>query len=125
LGSTQVTGFGYQMNLASCLSEIRNPAALPTLTRFMASTDPEIRRNAIQGVRNIKTPEAIDPLVAGLYDTDEEVRRSAVWGLVELLDNHKRAYDWEPPEHQSLSMQDDIDSLKAWAKQRQAGKLPP
>jgi len=116
---------GLWTNLAGHLERINDPAAIPTLAHLMTSPDPETRRGAVQGLRNIHSPETIDPLILGLYDTDGQVQFSSMCGLIMLLANNKSEYGWERPSHHFVSRQDDLDSLKAWAKERDPGKIPP
>ena len=120
-----VSGFNFQINLDTYLGHIKDPAALPILVELMRSPKPEIRRGAIQGMRNIKpSPLTVDALVTGLYDSDETVRNYAMWGLIVIMDRDKATYGWERPSHHFVSRQDDLDSLKAWASRNGLGQGP-
>ena len=127
LGVASISGFNFQLNLASYLRSVKDPAALPILIRLMSSDNAEIRLGTVQGIRNMNSPEMIDPLVKGLDDPDPKVRQSCMWGLGLFLGRDQRKYGWHPPHYDSPQDEQQIylDSFKTWAKQRTSGTTSP
>jgi len=62
---------------------VREPAAIPGLSRLLTQSDPATRRAAIAALAGIDSRAAIRPLMRALDDTDFEVRLSAVRGLAD------------------------------------------
>lgn len=93
-----VEGEGYRSegNLSLALTEIKNPAAIPSLSRLLESVDTKTRRSATQGLRSIGTRAAIKPLAKALYDNDWEVRWIAVMGLAGIVGPDKDSVSWYP-----------------------------
>ena len=64
--------------LAAAVEGVKDPAAIPLLTRLMNSRDTFTRRAAASAIRHTAANSAIEPLVAALKDNDRDVRYQAV-----------------------------------------------
>jgi len=74
-----------RQNLASAIYEgVRDPAAIPALTRLLATRDVRVRRAAAMALRNTGSADATRGLITALRDVDPEVRYYAVIGLAEI-----------------------------------------
>jgi HEAT repeat protein len=101
--------------LAFNLEGVKDPKAIPSLSRLLDAGDVQTRRGAAAALRNTGSLSAIEPLSKGLEDNDIEVRYSAVIGLAEITKQyaHGPAMD--------LYMQDEQRYLtywRNWAKNR-------
>lgn len=65
-------------------SKIKNPSAIPSLSRLLGAEDVETRRVAASALRRTGLPGAISPLILALSDSDIDVQYSAVMGLSEI-----------------------------------------
>jgi hypothetical protein len=102
-------------SVAFNLEGVKDPKAIPSLSRLLDAGDIQTRRAAAAALRNTGSPSAIEPLSKGLEDNDIEVRYSAVIGLAEITKQygHGPAVD--------LYMQDEQRYLtywQGWAKNR-------
>jgi len=107
--------YSLSLNLGVALEEVRDQAAIPSLTRLMEASDAGTRRGAAQALRNIGTEAAIKPLAKGLYDVDWEVRWLSVMGLagIEQKTSWYPAYDNFKQNEQLY-----LDHWRAWVRQR-------
>lgn len=78
--------------LAGGLKGIRDPQAIPSLSRLLKARDARVWQSASAALRNMKAAAAIEPLVEALEDSDREVRYNAVIGLAEITGQ----YEWGP-----------------------------
>ena len=79
-------GYRLETNLCVALGYIKDPAAIPALTRLSEVADVKTRRGAVSGLRNVGTEATVEPLSKALYDSDWEVRWVAVMGLAGIID---------------------------------------
>lgn len=79
-------------NVAVALGHVKDPKAIPTLTRLLGSRYVQARRSAVAAIRNTGADAAIEPLTKALYDNDLEVRYEGVIGLAEIT----KQYTWGP-----------------------------
>jgi HEAT repeat protein len=61
-------------SVAFNLEGVKDPKAIPSLSRLLDAGDIQTRRGAVAALRNTGTPSAIEPLSKGLEDNDIEVR---------------------------------------------------
>src|SRR5258705_10641143 len=73
--------YSLSLNLGVALEEVRDQAAIPSLTRLMEASDAGTRRGAAQALRNIGTEAAIQPLAKRLHDVEWGGRWLSVMGL--------------------------------------------
>jgi HEAT repeats len=66
---------------------VRDPLAIPSLTRLLQAPDVQTRRGAAAALRHTDVISAIRPLSLALDDSDKEVRFQAVLGLAVLTGN--------------------------------------
>jgi hypothetical protein len=113
---------GYYMegHLGWALRDITNKAAIPALTRLLASTDVETRRGAASGLHNIGTMTAIKPLAKALRDSDWEVRWLAVMGLAKIAGPDKNGNSWYPAYDEfKQNEQRYVDHWQEWVRKKQ------
>lgn len=60
---------------------VKDPHAIPNLTRLLRYGNVTVRRGAVSALRNIGGKEAIGPLTQALGDSDDEVVWTAILGL--------------------------------------------
>jgi HEAT repeat protein len=102
-------------NLQAALSVgIRDPAAVPSLTRLLRAESVETRRAAVQALMNTRSASAIEPLRVALDDADFSVRYEAIRALARMTEQPDRLpsresfraneelfirywKDWQPP----------------------------
>jgi hypothetical protein len=103
-------------NLSLALQNIKDPQAIPVLTRLMQARDVQTRRGAATALRRTRAVSAIDPLLTGLEDGDREVRYQSVIGLAEITGR----YEWGPSlEVFPKDEQRYLAYWREWAKARQ------
>src|SRR5262245_7672343 len=84
---------GLLNNLAFAVQDcIKDPEAIPVLSRLLKATDVQTRRAGAAALRNTAAEEAIEPLTRALEDSDREVRYHAVLGLA-IITGHN---EWGP-----------------------------
>lgn len=66
------------------LDNIKDPRAIPALSRLLTAGDVETRRRAAAALRHTGSPDAKAALAKALDDNDQDVRYSAVTGLAEI-----------------------------------------
>jgi HEAT repeat protein len=66
------------------LDTIKDPLAIPALSRLLSEGDVEVRRRASAALRHSGSKQAIGALAKALDDTDQAVRYNAVTGLAEI-----------------------------------------
>ena len=86
--------FEMQDRLARELSQIRDPATLPTLLGLLQLPNPYIRTQVLQAVRAIHSPESANALLRMLDDPNPNSGFSAMEGLIEISDH--QGIDWVP-----------------------------
>lgn len=103
-------------NLSYGISEgIKQEKAIPSLTRLLNATSPEVRRAAASALRHTGSRSAIDPLLSALGDSDLEVRYYSVVGLAEITGQS----EWRPNMDDFLSDQQRyLNHWKDWARNR-------
>jgi len=79
-------------NLAFALDNIRDPQAIPFLTRLLSAGTDEVRYRAASALRNIGGANVIKPLITALDDNNRRVRYEAVVGLAEITGQS----EWAP-----------------------------
>jgi HEAT repeats len=79
-------------NLAGSLGGLRDPRAIPSLSKLIASDNAETRLGAAIGLRQSRSPAALAPLSRALEDTSPLVRYYAVVGMGEITGQD----DWTP-----------------------------
>jgi hypothetical protein len=102
-------------NLAASVEGIKDPKAIPLLTRLLASRDVLARRSAASAIRHTADAAAIESLMTALNDHDHEVRYQAVIGLAEITGQS----EWGPSI--DLFQRDEQSYLahwREWAKTR-------
>jgi HEAT repeat protein len=72
-------------------SGLRDPAAIPSLSRLMRSTVVENRRAAVAALANTGSPTALASLARALEDSDVDVQYLAVRGLAEITGQSDRS----------------------------------
>lgn len=80
-------------HLAYAVERVKDPKAVPILTRLLRSTDVNVRRGAAAALRNTLDKGAIGPLTKALSDSDPQVRYSGVIGLAEITGQMN---EWAP-----------------------------
>lgn len=76
-------------DLVFALDGIKDPRAIPTLSRLLTKGDVQIRRRAAAALRHTRSYEATGALARALDDSDQQVRYSAVTGLAEITGETK------------------------------------
>lgn len=71
---------------------VKDPSAIPALTRLLRARDIQTRRGAAAALRHTEVEAAIEPLSMALQDSDREVRYHAVFGLAVITGQ----YEWAP-----------------------------
>lgn len=71
---------------------VRDPEAIPELSRLLLAQDVRIRRAAASALRHTAASDATAGLVRVLSDSDSRVRYTAVIGLAEITGQ----YNWGP-----------------------------
>lgn len=79
-------------SLALAVEGIKDPRAIPNLTRLLSAQDVTTRRSAASALRHTGSPNAIEALIQALDDSDRDVRYNAVIGLAEITGE----YEWGP-----------------------------
>lgn len=94
--------------LAFNLEGVKDPKAIPSLSRLLDAGDIQTRRGAAAALRHTGSPYAIKSLSKGLEDNDMEVRYSAVIGLAEITKQYAHGPAF------GLYMQDEQRYLTYW-----------
>ncbi|MCI0387658.1 MAG: HEAT repeat domain-containing protein [Acidobacteria bacterium] len=112
-------GMSLTGHLGHTLEGIKNPSAIPSLTRLLGSEDVHVRRGVVQALRNIKTKTAIEPLATALDDSDWEVRHVAVMGLAAIAGPDKDGNSWYPA-YDTFKQNEQLylDHWREWSEQR-------
>jgi hypothetical protein len=93
---------------------VKDPRAVPVLTRLLRSGDASIRRGAASALRQTQDRGAIEPLTKALYDSDREVQYQAVIGLAEIT---SAPSEWSPAtETFEKDPKKYLDHWREWAK---------
>lgn len=71
---------------------VKNPRAIPALSRLVSAGDVRVRRAGAAGLRHSNATDAIPALSKALSDSDQTVRYTAVIGLAEIT----AQYEWGP-----------------------------
>jgi hypothetical protein len=112
-------GFSAELHMGAALREIKDPAAIPALTRLLEATDVETRRGAARALGNTGAESAIEPLSKALYDSDWEVRWVAVIGLAKISGPDEDGNSWYPAYDEfKRNEQRYLDHRRVWAKSR-------
>jgi len=103
-------------NLAYAIGEgVKDPKAIPALTKLLNSRDPELRRAAASALMRTQSSEAIGPLLAALGDSDFDVRYYSVVGLAEITGQT----DWRPNREAFLADQETyLRHWRGWGQNR-------
>jgi hypothetical protein len=80
------------LNLAGSLAGLRDPRAIPGLTKLIATGDPNVRRYAAVSFRQTGDSAALRPLSQLLNDDDPQTRYNAVAALGEITHQD----EWTP-----------------------------
>lgn len=80
------------LNLAGSLAGLRDPRAIPQLSKLIATGDPNVRRYAALSLRRTGSSAAVRPLSQLLNDDDPQTRYYAVAGLGEITHQD----EWTP-----------------------------
>src|SRR5262245_5880906 len=103
--------------IATFLMSIRDPEAIPALTRLMSSPDAETRRGAANALRNTKSVDAVEPLVKALYDPDLDVRWMAVMALAGIAGPDSDGNSWYPARDEFQRNEDlYLEHWRDWAR---------
>lgn len=78
--------------LSSSLARVKDPTAIPFLSKLIASGDLQTRRNASMALRNTGDGQAVSALILALMDSDKEVRYQGVMGLATIT----KQWEWAP-----------------------------
>lgn len=78
--------------LSSSLARVKNPQAIPFLSKLIASGNLHTRRNASMALRNTGDEQAVSALTMALMDSDREVRYQGVMGLATIT----KQWEWAP-----------------------------
>lgn len=78
--------------LGAAISGVKDPRALPQLSRLLTSADVNVRRGAAAALANMYEGAAVRQLVRALNDSDQRVRYYAVVGLGRITGQNK----WTP-----------------------------
>lgn len=115
----QAEGSRWEFVLSDALTDIRDNAAVPALSRLMKSSDPQTRRDAAGALRNIGTEAIIPPLSMALYDDDWEVRWKAVMGLAGVARPDEDDESWYPS-HSAFKQNEQhyLDHWREWVKKK-------
>lgn len=92
---------------------VKDPRAIPGLSRLLRARDVRVRRAAAAGLRHTGAMDAISALSQALKDSDRDVRYQAVIGLAEITGQ----YEWGPSI--DLFQRDEnryLTHWKSWAK---------
>jgi hypothetical protein len=108
LSSQQNTEDYVLKNLAFALEGIRDPKAIPSLSRLLEADDVQTRRSAAAALRHTDVEDAIKPLSRALEDSDREVRYHAVLGFAEIT----KQGEWGPST--SKYIEDEQHYLTYW-----------
>lgn len=71
---------------------VKDPQAIPTLSRLFTSRDVRVRRAATGALRHTADGDAIPVIAKALTDSDQRVRYQAVIGLAEITGQ----FEWRP-----------------------------
>jgi len=71
---------------------VKDPRAIPELSRLLSAREVRVRRAAAAGLRHTGAMDAISALGQALKDSDHDVRYEAVIGLAEITGQ----YEWGP-----------------------------
>ncbi len=95
---------------------VKDPKAIPTLTRLLHAREVSGRRTAAACLRNTRDKAAIGPLGEALSDSDDEVVYQAVFGLAEITGN----LEWGPPPFEEFKKERAkyVAYWREWAKSR-------
>jgi HEAT repeat protein len=115
----QSEGSSWEFVLSSALIHIKDPAAIPAMSRLLSSADEQTRRDAAGALRNIGTEAVIAPLSQALYDEDWEVRWIAVMGIAGVAGPDEDDESWYPshPEFKN-NEQRYLDHWRKWVKKK-------
>jgi HEAT repeat protein len=80
-------GLATGLALGQSVKDVRSAAklgtdAIPLLDRYLNSTDPDVRLEAVKGLAVMGNVRALDPLIRATKDNDAQVQERAVEGLV-------------------------------------------
>ncbi len=102
-------------SLTVAIEYVKDPGALPILTRLLGAHYVRARHSAAAAIRHIGTDAAIEPLTQALYDNDHEVRYQAVIGLAEITGQGT----WGPTtDKYGKEEQRYLEYWRKWAKER-------
>jgi hypothetical protein len=115
----QAEGSRWEFFLSAALTYIKDPAAIPAMSRLMSSADAQTRRDAAGALRNIGTEAVIAPLSKALYDEDWEVRWMAVMGLAGVAGPDEDDESWYPS-HSAFKENEQhyLDHWREWVKKK-------
>jgi len=117
--SSKLKGAHFDMNLASLLRGLKDPEAVPAMSRLLKADDPKTREGAVQALRNIGGDEVIDPLVEGLSDSDAQVRWICAMALTEIVKpGPTEALPFPGSDQFEAHEELYIDAWKKWAAER-------
>jgi len=94
---------------------IRDPRAIPSLTRLLFAPDVQTRRGAAAALRHTEIDAVIEPLSLALNDADKEVRFQAVLGLAMVTGNTDYAPSFDLYEQDEKRY---LDYWRNWARKR-------
>jgi HEAT repeat protein len=115
LQSSAGTGQYLLVNLSVALEGVKDPKAIPALSRLLNSRYTQTRRSAAYAIRQTGSNDSIKPLTQALYDSDRDVRYQAVMGLTEIT----KQYSWGPSiDRYHADEQRYLEYWRKWAKER-------
>ncbi|HTZ73081.1 MAG TPA: hypothetical protein VMB47_04110, partial [Candidatus Aquilonibacter sp.] len=83
-----------QYRLAAQISDIRDPAYLPTMERLLRLPNLAMRRGILQGIRSIDSRQSAPTFLTLLDDPDDDIGFIAMQSLFELAGGGP--IDWVP-----------------------------
>lgn len=99
--------------LSSSLARVKDPRAIPFLSKLIAIGDLQTRRNASMALRNTGDRQASSALITALMDSDREVRYQGVMGLATIT----KQWEWAPAyDVYSANEQRYLTYWREWAK---------